>query len=177
MDINTYTNQLHERIKTISMDSGSEGDVIRNGQTLREMRLVLEELKQFTLSYMFSNATEEIQFFKEAKPVLLSQYLYHRRIYNLVLFNSFRDHKRRIEHFHRILQKLERFAHKHEHFYEYCITGSTYLDHQYFRRGDHSRLNLHEDDKFTTHYDKLLAQILANEMIKDYVIKSIEHQQ
>ncbi|MBL7858176.1 MAG: RteC domain-containing protein [Cyclobacteriaceae bacterium] len=177
MDINTFSEQIRARIKTVVESTMTEQDVIRQGKMLSNMRTFIADLKQYTLSYTFKDAMEEIQFFKEVKPTILSQYFYYKRIYNLVLFDSFRDRKSRLDNYHHLLQKMRSFAHKHEMFYEYCMAGATYLDDHYFRRHAQSSTSVHDDEKFTTGYDKVLARILANEMIKEYLLKAINREQ
>lgn len=177
MDIHTFAQHLQDRLKEVVSSTAAEEDVIRKGKMLTRMRAVIHELKAYTVTYTFKDAAEEIRFFKESKPALLSQYFYYKRIYNLVLFDSFRDHKSRIDNYHSLLKKMRTFAHKHESFYEYCMAGSTFLDDHYFRRNTPANSGIHKDEKFTTRYDKILARILAHEMIREYLIKAIQRQQ
>lgn len=177
MDIITFGQQVHERIRAITTDTTTEDNVVRKGKALNAIRNFIRELKQFTITYQFKDAAEEIQFFKEVKPVIVSQYIYYKRVYNLALFDSFRDHKQRIENYHHMLQKMRSFASKYESFYEYCMAGSTFLDDQYFRRNSGTQAGIHEEEKFTTRYDKLLGKILAHEMIKEHLLHSIHREQ
>ncbi|MGC3947978.1 MAG: RteC domain-containing protein [Chryseolinea sp.] len=176
MDIITFSKQLQDRINSLNATTGLDANIFRDGQTLHSIRLILEELKEFTVSYTFSDETEEIRFFKEVKPALLSPYIYYRCLYKMTFFNSFRDPKLQNKQYQRLLKKLSHFAHKHQSFHEYYVSGSTYLDNQYFRRGPHTATDLHDERNFTTRYDRILSQLQANEMIKEYVIKAISQQ-
>ena len=145
MDIITFSEGLQKRIKEIDASAPEEADVMRNGKALSAIQGIITELKQFTVKYAFKDAKEEIRFFKEIKPVLLSQYFYYKKIFGVVLFDSFRDRRSRIENYYRILQKLQNFARKHQAFYEYCMAGSTYLDSNYFTRNSQNLSDVDQD--------------------------------
>lgn len=150
-----------------------ETDIVRNGKALSTIRQIIHEFKQFTVTYNFKDNGEEIRFFKEVKPVLLSQYFFYKKIFALMLFDSFRDRRSRIENYYRVLRKLQNFARKHQAFYEYCMAGSTYLDSTYFIRNRQNPAGIDQDEKFTTGYDKILSKILAHELIKQFVLTAI----
>lgn len=173
MDIITFSERLQKRIKEIDASVAEETDIVRNGKALSTIRQIINELKQFTITYNFKNTEEEIRFFKEIKPVLLSQYYFYKRIFTLALFDSFRDRRSRIDNYYRLLQKLQNFARKHQAFYEYCMAGSTYLDATYFIRNRQNLSGVDQDEKFTTGYDKTLSKILAHELIKQFVLTAI----
>ena len=173
MDSIAFSEQLQKRIKEIDAVVTEETDIMRNGKALGSIRQIINELKQFTITYTFNNKEEEIRFFKEIKPVLLSQYFYYKRIFALALFDSFRDRRSRIDNYYRVLQKLQSFASKHQTFYEYCMAGSTYLDSTYFIRNRQNLSGVDQDEKFTTGYDKILSKILAHELTKQFVLTSI----
>jgi len=171
MDIIKFSEDLHKRIKEIEVD-GSD-DLILVGKALATIREILSELKKFSIAYTFSNDKEEIQFFKEVKPVLLSQYIYYKKRFKLLLFDSFRDRKSRINNYHDVLHRLQRFADKNQAFYEYCMSGATYLDNQYFIRNNANYIAIEKDEPFSTAYDVKLSKILANELLKKYILDSI----
>lgn len=173
MDIITFSERLQKRIKGIDASVTEETDIIRNGKALSTIRQIINELKQFTVTYNFKNNEEEIRFFKETKPVLLSQYFFYKKIFALALFDSFRDRRSKIANYYRVLQKLQNFARKHQAFYEYCMAGSTYLDSTYFIRNRQNLSGVDQDEKFTTGYDKILAKILAHELIKQFILTAI----
>ena len=116
MNIKTFSDDLFKRMKDIATD-GSD-DLVTMGRALSMMRELLSELRQFTAQYKFVSAQEEIAFFKETKPMLLSHYFYYKKKFKILLFDSFRDRKSRMENYYRILQKLQRFAEKHQEFYQ-----------------------------------------------------------
>jgi hypothetical protein len=170
MDIITFSTELEKRTKEIATDSG---DLVTLGKALASMREILSELKQFTAQYKFRNDQEEIQFFKEVKPVLLGQYIYYKKKFEILLFDSFRDRKTRMENYYKTLRKLQNFADKNQSFYAYCMSGSTDLDKQYFTRHFARLMPVGADETFSTLYDVKLARILAHELIKEWIQTAI----
>jgi hypothetical protein len=172
MDIITFSESLQKQLKDLNVSD--ENDLVSMGKSLTRIREVLSELKHFTLAYTFQNESEQIKFFKEVKPVLLSQYFYYKKIFEVHLLDSFRDQKSRIENYYAVLQKMQRYAYKNQSFYEYCMSGATYLDNQYFICGNIQHVRTDQDEKFTTGYDHKLAKILAHELIKQFIIVQIK---
>lgn len=175
VDILTFADQLQSRVKErIDDPNTGQDELTRIGSLLSFIRGIIAELKTFTSTYKFTDETEEIKFFKEAKPVLLSQYFYYRKIFEIRLFDSFKDLKSRQSNYYNLLQRLERFVSKNKEFYEYCVTGTTYLDKHYFTRNKLPGNSIDRDEHFTTTYDTKLAKILANELSKKFILEALE---
>jgi hypothetical protein len=172
MDITSYAQSLEEKLKVI-LGTGPE-DLVTLGKALTEIRGVIAELKAFTVSYRFESPEEEIQFFKQVKPVFLSQYYFHKRKFEILLFDAFRDEKSRLENYQRILRKLERFARKNRAFYQYCLSGSTDLDPHYFSRDRSDYKSVSKDEKFSTLYESKLAKLLSADLTRDFIRRCIE---
>ncbi len=171
MDITSFSESLQKRIK--EMESTGSDDMVGMGKALTAIREILSELKRFTVSYKFTDEQEEVKFFKETKPVLLSQYFYYKKRFQILLFDSFRDRKSRMDNYYKVLRKLQHFAYKNQSFYEYCMSGATYLDSQYFVRNNTQYMPVEKDEKFSTQYDIKLAKILAHELIKEHILNAI----
>jgi hypothetical protein len=171
MDIITFSEGLQKRMKEIEA-SGAD-DLVAMGKALSTIREILVELKQFTVRYKFASDQEEVRFFKEIKPVLLSQYYYYKKKFEILLFDSFRDKKSRMENYFKIMRRLQQFAYRHQAFYEYCMSGASYLDIQYFTRHTARYMPVGTDDTFSTVYDVKLAKILSHTLIKDYILEAI----
>ena len=170
MDIITFTENLQARLKEFER-SNTESDVTQTGKILSFIRELLKELKQFTITYTFKDATEEILFFKHYKPVLLSQFYYVKRKFAIQLFDAFRDQKSRLANYNKALKKMQSFMEMNRDFYEYCISGAQYLDRHYFTRTNKPVRAINADEHFTTGFDTKLAKMLANEMMKAFVFE------
>ena len=119
MNILAFTEQLQNKFRDFK-SIHDESDIAGVGKSLAYIRDILDELKQFTIEYTFKNVDEEITFFKEYKPVLLSQYFFHKKRFSLALLDSFRDKQNKIETYRNTLRRMERFAIKNESFYTSC---------------------------------------------------------
>lgn len=170
MDITTYCENLNSGMQEqLSLLDQDAGDLVKISQTLTFLRQLIGELKSFVRTYQFKSDGEEIRFFKEQKPTIVVQYLYYRKVFAIKLFDSFNDAKARANNYSAELRRMEVFVRKNVSFYEYCISGSTYLDKEYFQRGSSAVPLLTFDETFSTGYDGKLARILANELLRTYV--------
>lgn len=151
-----------------------QDEIIKLGKTLSFIRELITELKVFTRNYKFQNQAEEIQFFKEVKPVFLSQYFYYKKVFAIRLFDSFKDTKSRQENYFQLLQQIERFVKKNLEFYKYCTSGNTFKDTHYFIRSNHQYKSFDYDENFSTRYDTKLAKILGKELIKEYILSLLK---
>lgn len=163
--------KMKQELENLATD---QDEIIKVGKTLSFIRELTRELKAFTRNYNFQNQAEEIQFFKEVKPVFLSQYYYHKRIFAIRLTDSFKDVKDRQASYYNILQQLQVFVRNNLVFYEYCMSGNTIMDAQYFTRQQANYKSLNWDESFSTGYDVKLAKILANELVKKYILTALQ---
>lgn len=152
-------------------DLSTKDEIIVIGDAMALIREIILELKQFTNKYTFANEPEEIRFFKEVKPVFLSQFFYYQKSFTLKLFDSFKDFDSRRKYYHKTLLQMARFAKRNAEFYEYCMTNSSYLDSNYFTRNRRHSKTIDLDERFSTGYDAKLARILANEMLKKDILE------
>jgi hypothetical protein len=79
-----------------------------------------------------------------------------------------------IQFYYRELKSIQDFAKANAEFNLYCLTNSVHLDEHYFMRGNNSVTNPDMDEKFTTCYDKILAILLANQLLKEYLLTTIK---
>lgn len=178
MDIITFSEQLQIRMKEQLVELNADQDELSKiGHALAFIREIIAELKQFTSTYKFVSEREEINFFKEIKPVFLSQFFYYKKIFSIRLFDSYKDQKNKEDNYFRLLGQMEKFVQKNLEFYEYFMTNKTHMDKHYFTRSKHSLKSLDIDEKFSTGYDTKLAKILANELLMKYVLRLLQKSQ
>ena len=172
MNIIEYSEGLQARMKQeLDKLDTNQDEIIKIGKALAFIRELISELKAFTRNYKFQNQAEEIQFFKEVKPIFLSQYFYYKKVFAIRLFDSFKDVKSRRTNYYRILHMFEVNVKKNQEFYEYIMSGDSYLDSNYFIRTYKDNKSLDRDEKFSTGYDIKLSRVLANELLKKYILK------
>lgn len=128
----------------------------------------------------FQNRQEEICFFKEMKPQILSQLLYFNKIYTIELKCPNGSNIIQKNYYEHELDSLTFFFNRNLDFYQYYRSNAVHLDDYYFRRGKPNiRLGIDSsqfinDSSFSTGYDYKVAKILSNEMLRIYLNKKLQ---
>ncbi len=134
----------------------------------------LTQLKTLVVKSKFTQS-EEIKFFKETKPQLLSKLVYHNKIYKIEMKRPQGGDKVLKKYYNNELDKLKRYFDNELEFYRYYRSNSSYLDHKYFVRNKHDiKLSLdtfyfEADHRFTTTHDYKVAKIIANDLVQVYL--------
>jgi hypothetical protein len=124
---------------------------------------------------------DEIIFFKEMKPQVLSLLIYFNKIYSIELKRPNGSNEIQQNYYNKELYCLTYFFERNIDFYHYYRSNSIHLDEYYFVR-DKFCPNLCldsqqfvQDPLFSTGYDYKVFKILANEMLKIYLNKRLQH--
>ena len=153
------------------------------GASLRMVNLIqarFYELRDKVVDYQFTSQEDEILFFKEQKPQVLSRLLYFNKIYCIESKFPTGSNDAAKKYLNEKLHSLEYYFNQHLDFHQYYRSGLTVYDKYYFVRGnvdpglctDSSRFN--SDHKFSTVYDYKVAKILANEMLRIYLNRRLK---
>lgn len=179
----TYINDILHKIDTEIDDFDFYDNNIIEASLKMVIRLkrVLEELREKLVDYHFDCTDEEIQFFKEQKPEILSRLLYFNKIYQIE--SKFPNGSNDIvaKYLNDELNSLTFYFNRNLDFYQYYRSKSTAYDEYYFIRGrDNIRLSgdssqFDRDPNFSTVYDYKVAKILANEMLRIYLNKRLQN--
>lgn len=156
-------------------------DIIDN--SLRMIDLIqgyIDELRDKVIVYEFSSQEEEITFFKELKPQVLSKQLYFNKIYCIESKFPTGSNEAARKYLNDQLDSIEYYFNRHLDLYQYYRSGSSIYDKYYFVRGnidpklctDSSRFNC--DLKFSTVYDFKVAKIMVNEMLRIYLNRRLK---
>lgn len=164
---------LNTQLKTIDLE---ETDLIRKAQkSIVCIKNTLSKLKTFILNYPFKNEEEEILFFKEIKPGILSQLIYYIKINNIESKRPMGSVERQQNYLIHELEKLTLYFNSHLEFYRYYRMNSTFLDDKFFVRG-RDDLHLHLDNlmiyidpEFSTSQDCMVAKIIANDRLEVFL--------
>jgi len=140
----------------------------------------IDQLRERVIVYEFGSQEEEIIFFKELKPQVLSKQLYFNKIYCIESKFPTGSNEAAKRYLNDQLHSLEYYFNRHLDFHQYYRSGSTVYDKYYFVRGnvdpklcnDSSRFN--SDLKFSTVYDFKVAKIIANEMLRIYLNRRLK---
>lgn len=166
--------QLNSNLQAIEL---KETTIISKAQnSISCIKITLGKLKNFILHYTFKNKEEEILFFKEIKPEILSKLIYYMSVYKIEISRP-KGSCSTIETY--LLAELERLKYFFDHnieFYHYYRTGCTHFDNVYFLRNRdfHTPINFdcfyfERDVRFSTDYDYKIAKIMANDLLELYL--------
>ena len=135
----------------------------------------LQKVKDLVLKTGFKSKQEEINFFKEIKPLFTSKRIYHNLVYRIETKKPSGSSRILKKYYNNELEKLKRYFDDNLDFYKYYRTGSNYLDHKYFTRGKFDiKLALDSfyfeaDRTFSTSHDFKVAKIMAHDLIQVYL--------
>lgn len=127
----------------------------------------------------FEDINDEIHFFKDLKPSLVSKIIFHKTIVSIEanLPPARKDKKVFLD---KELNKTFKLSKKYHLFYQYYKSNATYNDFDYFVRSQ-EELYIQDDSillnfnrKTATSYDYIFAAFIANDLIANYIEKKIE---
>lgn len=130
----------------------------------------------------FKSQWEEINFFRNIKPYILSKLIYHNKIFRIQTACPVDGGKMYASYFSEQIKELKQEYREHIYnsdFYRYYRSGRTDRDETYFRLGN---INFHDglnsfvfeiDPLFSTYYDNKVARIIANELLYTYILQKI----
>jgi hypothetical protein len=165
--------ELKQQFQTINLETTN---TIKQTELCIKVTIkTIEKLKTFFNNYNFKNRFEEIEFFKNIKPVFAAKLIYFNEIYNIEIAKPSGSKKAIKKHYNNHLQKLKLFHKENIEFYKYYRAGNDSLDRKYFLRGKHDiKLTLdsfyfQSDYSFATSHDYKVAKIIANDEIQSFL--------
>lgn len=166
-------NNLNEQLNFIDLEIDDQ--IKKCEQAITVILKSINELKKEATKTNFKSKSEEIQFFKEVKPLFTSKLIYFNLVYRIEMKKPNGGNKILKKYYNNELLKLKAFFDNELEFYQYYRSGSTYLDYKYFLRGEVDiKLALdsyyfESDMSFATSHDFKVATILANDLIELYL--------
>ena len=166
-------NNLNEQLNFIDLEIDDQ--IKKCEQAITVILKSIYELKKAATKTNFKSKSEEIQFFKEVKPLFASKLIYFNLVYRIEMKKPNGGNKILKKYYNNELLKLKAFFDNELEFYQYYRSGSTYLDYKYFLRGEFDiKLALdsyyfESDMSFATSHDFKVATILANDLIELYL--------
>lgn len=150
-------------------------------KAIRILQKAISDIRNVVISNNFFSKEEEVIFFKEYKPEILSRLLYFNKVFQIE--SKFPNGSDDViaNYLNNELDSLTYFFNKNLDFYQYYRSKSTIYDEHYFLRGKTDlRLNsdssyFNSDPNFSTGYDFKVAKILAYEMLRIYLNKRLQN--
>ncbi len=152
----------------------------RTATAITHCQNALQKLKEMVTAIPFSGPGEEIDFFKTIKPPFMAELFFYTRIYQLHLRWPVCSTQMQQEYLRNALLQVQQFFDENREFYIYCRSGHTDRHEQYFmRQHPHTPIlppgiYFASTDPFTTGYDLLLAHLLVNDQLKEYLEEQLD---
>lgn len=149
-----------------------------NGITL--CNKTLTELKEIVDKKDFNTIPEEINFFRNAKPIPMSYLIYFTEVRSCELRMPKAGNTYKIDYLQKELRKINKFFYKNADFVHYMEQGYDYLDHQFFSRSYRDNLpftpmtDYYQFPEFSTTQDMLWAKVKAMYRYIHYVRQALK---
>ncbi len=168
-------------ITTIDQINRSENDIIlKSEEILMETDMAIRHLKDILKQYQFSDWSDEIYFFKHTKPQFIAVYVYYSKVLAIESSRPYADPQALKSYYQNERSNLLYFYNEQKEFISYYRRKSTYLDKKYFVRFKFDfKLKLSPelysyDEGFSTSHDHIVSQILANDLLDQYLTNKID---
>jgi len=178
MHIEFYTPILNKLDKELINITISEKRANIN-QNIKLLTNAIGTLRNGLLSYQFKTVNEEIFFFKEVKPRVISKLIFNTQLNNNTLICPKSSKKSQVKFFESKIDQIRKYNLQNVEFYEYYKSSAVNFDKQYFTRNkkpirNHPD-NIHQllDPSFHTSHDFSFAKIMANELLVKHYQKQL----
>lgn len=177
-----YSNEFYNDLQLLfdEINRNNRNSIIAANQIIIIINKKIKELHHWLKKHIFPTIEDEIYFFKYVKPKLISQLIYYTKIVEIES-NSPIPKKIKIKYLEKELEQIFQYSEKNKHFNQYYRSGSKHYDNQYFTRTRGKQLNYYEchiinyDIRVSTPHDYCVAQIIANDLLVNYLEKKLAH--
>ena len=136
-------------------------------QSIFLCKSALENLRNRFKENSFKNTQEEIEFYKQIKPKVVSYLIFYAKRLHIESKRSVVGKKEQIKYLKKAITELQLYFNNNLDFYHYYKSKATHLDEQYFLRKNKTiRIYVEEyyfftEDTFSTSHDGSLAIVMA----------------
>lgn len=117
--INEILHRINEEMELLGID---ENVCVEDALHMIDViRPLFDNLRNMTVKYEFQNEEEEIHFFKDIKPDILSRYLYFYKITRIEMKRPIGSDDVQREYLHCQLDNLKYFFDQNLDFYQYIV--------------------------------------------------------
>lgn len=172
--IETFNNVCNEILEA------SETTLNKAGSGITLCNKTLSELKEIVDKMDFNTVPEEIDFFKNIKPIPMSLLIYFTEVRSCELRMPKAGNSYKVQFFQKELRKINKFFYKNADFVHYMEQGYNYLDHQFFTRNHRDNFpftpmtDYYQFPEFTTSQDMLWAKVKAMYRFIHYIRQELK---
>ena len=149
-------------------------------QAIDHLEGILSKLREKIVGHQFPCDDDEIYFFKHIKPRLFSNLIYYHKVRTIELSRPLGGNEAQASYLKRELDRIGDFFDRNHDFFRYHRSGSSYLDHHYFRRGkpailvDMESFFFERDPRFSTCGDFKLAKLIASQRLQVWLQQELD---
>jgi hypothetical protein len=172
--IETFNNVCNEILEA------TETNLSKAGSGITLCNKTLSDLKEIVDKKDFNTIPEEIDFFKNIKPIPMSLLIYFTEVRSCELRMPKAGNSYKIEFLQKELRKINKFFYKNADFVHYMEQGFNYLDHQFFTRNHRDNFPFtpmtdnYQFPEFSTAQDMLWAKIKAMYRFIHYIRQALK---
>lgn len=140
----------------------------------------LTNLKEIVDKNDFNTIPEEIEFFKNVKPIPMSTLIFLTEVRSCELRIPKAGNSYKVEFFQKELRKINKFFYKNTDFVHYMEQGYNYLDHQFFTRNHRNNFpftpmtDYYQFPEFSTAQDMQWAKVKAMYRFIHYIRQELK---
>jgi RteC protein. len=178
LELNSKVNELTIEDSYIHGDDFSLEYIL---DILTKLENIFNLLRKEVHSTSIGSEADEIIFFKELKPSLLSKLLYYKEIYSLEVRNTAINKEMQKKYYQNKVERIKTYFDDNLSIYEYYRSKANYMDKLYFLRGQFNFkhclncINFDRDPKFSTCYDHKFAMIMCYDMLSIHIEKKLHN--
>ena len=179
MEVN-YINYFNEFEKEYEVLKNASNDVLTVSlEIIHYIEKKLKEMFNWLKKHVFKTLQEEIYFFKELKPRMVSKLLYYKELLN-VESSLPPSKKNKRKHYEEWLSKIHQYGINNREFYQYYRSRTTVKDDDLFVRRSYKNIFrddcclINYDSKLCTSHDYNVAIIIANDMLTSYLENKLD---
>ena len=179
MEVN-YINYFNEFEKEYEVLKNTSDDVLSISlEIIHYIEKKLKEIHKWLKKHVFLSVQEEIYFFKELKPKMVSKLLFYKELLKLEASLPPSKKKKR-KHYEELLTAIHQYVTTNKEFYEYYRSRTSFRDEDLFVRHCYKDIIRYDcylinfDSKLSTSHDYNVATIIANDMFTSHLENKLE---
>ncbi len=172
--------QLFNEMETLIDELPSDTEINLYTNRIQIVENILERLREIVHSSIFKNDDDEIHYFKNLKPTIISRLILYKRMLQIEYEKPHGAIEDKIDHLECELKRLNRYCKANAVFVKYIRSGRTHLDQEYFLRRNAKVHQMYEtfaseiDYTTGTGFDYRLAVLLAHDQIENFIQEKID---
>jgi len=179
MQVN-YINYFNEFEREYEVLKNASNDILTISlEIIHYIQKKLKEIYKWLKKHVFQTPQDEIYFFKELKPRMVSKLLYYKELLKLeTSLPPSKNDKRR--HYEELLTRIHQYVVCNREFYEYYRSRTSVRDEDLFVRRSYKDIVrddcclINYDSKLSTSHDFNVATIIANDMFTSHLENKLE---